>query len=61
MKNVGSIDRLIRIILGLAIIAAGIIYSSWWGLLGVVLLLTGVFRSCLLYKPFGINTASKES
>ncbi len=58
-KNVGPVDRLIRIILGLAIATVGIIFNSWWGLLGVVLLATALFRICLLYIPFHISTARK--
>jgi hypothetical protein len=31
IKNVGGFDRIFRIVVGLAIIAVGIIYKSWWG------------------------------
>lgn len=55
-KNVGTVDRIIRIIIGVVIIALGFIYSSWWGIIGVIVLLTGILGSCLLYIPFGINT-----
>ncbi len=60
-KNVGQVDRLIRIILGLAIAAVGIIFDSWWGILGVVLIATGLFRICLLYLPFNISTNRKKT
>lgn len=55
-KNVGGIDKVVRIILGLAILVAGIIYNSWWGLIGLVPLGTGVFSRCGLYTVLGINT-----
>ncbi len=58
--NVGGIDKTIRIVLGLAIIAIGILLKSWWGLVGVVLLMTGLFNFCLLYVPLKINTAKKN-
>lgn len=58
--NVGNIDRVIRIILGIAIIAVGIIYKSWWGAVGLVPLLTGLIRTCPLYLPCGISTNKKE-
>jgi len=55
-KNVGSVDKVIRIVLGIAIIGAGIYYGSWLGAIGVVPLLTGIFGTCGLYSLFGINT-----
>jgi type IV secretory pathway TrbD component len=39
--NIGGVDRKLRIVLGLAIIAAGIYFQSWWGAIGVMALLTG--------------------
>ena len=55
-KNVGTVDRVIRIILGLVILALGYKNQSWWGLIGLIPLLTGIMGSCLLYVPFGIST-----
>ncbi|MFW2440362.1 MAG: YgaP-like transmembrane domain, partial [Arenicellales bacterium] len=37
-KNVGGIDKKIRIIAGVAAIAAGLYFQSWWGAIGVVFL-----------------------
>jgi len=59
-KNVGNIDRIIRLILGIAIVIWGIISQNWWGLIGVVLIGTALFRFCLLYLPFRINTNKKS-
>jgi Inner membrane protein YgaP-like, transmembrane domain len=59
--NVGGIDKVIRIVLGLIIIALGIIYKSWWGLVGVPILGTGLFNFCLGYIPFGISTRKAEA
>jgi len=59
--NVGSIDRVIRILIGLGLIGAtlsGLI--GVWGWLGVIPLATGVFRVCPAYLPFGINTCSMK-
>ncbi|MEW6702993.1 MAG: DUF2892 domain-containing protein, partial [Bacteroidota bacterium] len=39
-KNVGGTDRVVRVILALVIFALGIIYQSWWGLVGIVPFLT---------------------
>ena len=58
--NVGSADRAFRIIAGLAIIAAGVYFQSWWGAVGLVPILTGSLRWCPLYSPLGISTTKKE-
>ena len=55
-KNVGSIDKTIRIIIGSVIILAGIIFQSWWGVIGFIPLITGLSSSCPVYFPFGIST-----
>jgi hypothetical protein len=57
--NVGGIDRIIRIIAGLAILGAGYYFKSWWGLIGVMPLLTAVFRFCPAYLPFGLSTCAR--
>jgi hypothetical protein len=59
--NVGSIDRVIRIIAGLAILGAGYYFKSWWGLIGFGPILTGTFRFCPAYLPFGINTCPRPA
>ena len=55
-KNVGGIDKTARIIIGSLIILAGIIFQSWWGLIGFVPLITGLSSSCPMYMPLGIST-----
>lgn len=59
-SNVGSLDSIIRIVIGLGIAIGGIIFESYWGLIGIPILATGVFRYCLLYPLLGINTIGKE-
>ncbi|MFN8589059.1 MAG: DUF2892 domain-containing protein [Candidatus Eisenbacteria bacterium] len=54
--NVGSADRVVRIVVGLALIGAGAWYKAWWGAIGAVPLLTAVIGWCPLYLPFGIRT-----
>ena len=59
--NVGGIDRLARIVIGLALIAAtlsGLI--GWWGLVGIVPLATGFIRFCPAYTLFGIKTCANS-
>lgn len=60
-KNMGSADRIIRIVLGLLIGAAGIYFKSWWGLIGIIPLLTAFISWCPLYAPFGLSTRKKTS
>ncbi|HCE57347.1 MAG TPA: DUF2892 domain-containing protein [Prolixibacteraceae bacterium] len=57
--NVGSVDRLLRIIIGLVIALLGVVFDSWWGLIGIVPIATGLFRFCPLYVPFKISTDKK--
>ena len=58
-KNVGSADKVIRIILGVAIIALGIYSQSWWGLVGIVPLLTAFLGWCPAYNLIGVSTNKK--
>jgi len=57
--NMGSVDRGIRIVVGLAAIAAGVVFKSWWGALGAIPLVTGIVRFCPAYLPFGLSTARR--
>ena len=55
--NIGTLDRALRIGLGIALIAlmlAGAI--GYWGLIGLIPLLTGVFASCPIYGWFGLSS-----
>jgi len=59
--NVGGIDRTIRIVLGIVLLSLFFVLEGnarWWGLVGVGLLATGLFRFCPAYLPFGIKTCS---
>ena len=58
--NIGPVDRLLRIIVGLLIAIVGVIFDSWWGLIGIVPLATGLFKFCPLYVPFKISTLKKN-
>jgi hypothetical protein len=59
--NVGSVDRIIRIVAGLALIAATLLgWIGVWGWLGLVLVGTGVFRFCPAYLPFGFRTCQRD-
>ncbi len=58
--NVGSTDRVIRIVLGVAIIAWGYFNQNWLGAIGLVPLVTAFMRWCPAYLPFGISTCKTE-
>ncbi|WP_372922946.1 DUF2892 domain-containing protein [Roseovarius sp.] len=59
-KNVGTIDRVLRIVVGAALIAAYFVNPghaySWLYLLGVIPLVTGLLSTCPAYSIFGIRT-----
>ncbi len=59
--NVGSTDRILRIVVGLVLIglaATGTV--GVWGWIGVALLLTGIFKFCPAYAIFGTSTCPME-
>ena len=57
LQNVGTFDRVIRIAAGFGLIAATVAGAIGpWGWIGVVPLLTGVFRFCPAYLPFGLSS-----
>ncbi len=55
-SNVGKTDKIIRIVVGLVIVAYGIFAESWWGLIGLIPIVTALVGFCPLYVPFKINT-----
>lgn len=57
--NVGGGDKLFRIIIGLGILLVGLVLKSWWGLVGLVPLLTGIVNFCPLYTLLKMNTVKK--
>ena len=59
MCNTGSLDRALRVILGMAIILVGHYYQSYLGFIGFIPLLTGLSGVCLAYFPLKINTCKK--
>jgi hypothetical protein len=55
-RNMGSTDRIVRTVVGVGIIAAGIYFKSWLGVIGIVPLATAFLGWCPAYLPFGIST-----
>ena len=57
--NVGGIDRTLRIVVGIALLSLFFILEGgarYIGLIGIVVLATGVFRFCPAYTLLGVNT-----
>lgn len=60
--NVGGIDRILRIVVGIVLIglaATGTV--GWWGWLGVIPLATGLFRFCPMYRLLGMSTCPVQN
>ena len=58
-RNVGSIDKALRIVGGLALLGLGAFGPlGWWGLIGLVPLATGLMSSCPAYSLLGMNTCA---
>jgi hypothetical protein len=59
--NVGGIDRILRIVVGIALIALAATHIvGVWGYIGVVPLLTGIFKFCPAYTLLGMNTCPMD-
>lgn len=62
-KNIGNFERILRIVVGFALIAAFFLNDSaysWLYLLGIVPLATGVIGWCPPYQLLGINTCKTK-
>lgn len=63
-RNVGTTERYIRILAGFAVLSLVFLLEGaarWWGLLGLVPLVTGIAGFCPLYAVLGISTCGKKS
>lgn len=61
-SNIGTIDRALRIIVGLILIGLALTGTvGWWGWLGVIPLATGAFANCPLYSIIGLNTCGSKN
>ena len=58
-QNVGPSDQFIRVAIGVMLLALILVFEGnapWWGLLGLVPLLTGLLGRCPVYSVLGINS-----
>ena len=57
--NVGGIDRFLRIMVGAGLLSLVFLLEGaarWWGLIGILPIVTGLFRFCPAYALFGMGT-----
>lgn len=60
-KNEGTVDRVVRVVAGLAILSLVFVGPQTpWGWLGIVPIVTGASGSCPVYSLFGINTCASK-
>ncbi len=60
--NVGTLDRVLRIILGLVLLSLVFVGpKTYWGLIGIIPLATALFSFCPLYMVLGIRTCPRRS
>ncbi|MBF0214195.1 MAG: DUF2892 domain-containing protein [Magnetococcales bacterium] len=60
--NVGGIDRILRIVVGVLLISQVFIgLHTPWGLIGFIPLLTGAFKFCPFYPLLGLSTCSCDT
>lgn len=61
MRNVGGLDKPLRIIVGIVLLSQVFVgLHTPWGWVGLVPLLTGLVGFCPLYSLLGINTGAKK-
>ena len=56
----GKTDRILRGIVGVAVIGAGVYYQSWWGAIGAIPFGTALIGWCPAYFPFGISSCKTD-
>jgi len=60
-RNVGTLDRALRIVLGLVLIALVFVGPKTpWGWIGLIPLMTGLLRTCPLYSLFGLSSCQPD-
>lgn len=58
--NVGKTERTIRILLGAFIVLLGVYYKNWWGIIGLIPIITGIIGYCPLSDILGISTCKNQ-
>lgn len=58
--NVGRTEQIIRIVVGVLIVLLGLYFRSWWGIIGLVPIITGSIRYCPASDVLGITTCDAK-
>ena len=59
-KNMGSLDKNLRLVVGIILLIVGF-FSTWWlSLIGVIMIGTSVMGFCPAYVPFNLHTMKKD-
>jgi len=61
-ENVGTVDMIIRIVVGVVLLGFAVVdpAGNWWGWIGLIPLITGVFRRCPGYALLGTSTCGSR-
>ena len=58
--NEGTVDRAVRVLLGLVLVSLAVtVPSAWWAWIGVVPLVTGIAGFCPLYRVLGVSSCAR--
>lgn len=60
LANVGTLDRVVRIVAGIALVAWALMGGPVWAWIGVLPLATGLFKICPAYSLLGINSCGMK-
>jgi hypothetical protein len=62
IRNIGTLDRLVRVVLGVALLTFALAgeHVAWWGWFGLVPLATGLSGFCPLYHVLHLSTARRS-
>jgi hypothetical protein len=60
-RNIGNIDRILRIVAGLVLLSLTVVGpQTWWGLVGIIPLATAFMGNCPAYSILGVNTCERK-
>ncbi len=59
-KNIGQIDRLLRIVVGSLLLYFAVAAGQPWGFIGIIPFITGTIGWCPLYRLMGMTTTCKS-
>ncbi|MGC9364197.1 MAG: YgaP family membrane protein [Fidelibacterota bacterium] len=59
-RNIGKTDKIGRWIVGLTLVGLGVFYNRWWGAIGLIPIVTALFRFCPFYSIIGLSTCEES-